>query len=75
MQPRQFCFTLFCCYFLYAIFILLLDTLTLKWSETQAAFSSTFPVFGGGVRGYKNRERGEKVRRKEGKKEVGKCGG
>lgn len=74
MQPRQFCLTLFCCYFLCPIFIFLLDILTLKWSDTQAGFSSTcflcLEEGGGDIKTEKG------VRRSDGKrkKEVGKCG-
>lgn len=46
----------------------LLDTLTLKWSDTQAKFfSAGFLCLEEGGQGYKNRERGDGVTRNEGK--------
>lgn len=51
---------------IYAIFIFLLDTLSLKWSETQAGFSSTcFLCLEEGCRDIKT-EKG--VRRSDGKR-------
>lgn len=69
MQPRQFYSTLFSRYFLHPVFIFLLDTLTLKRSDTQAGLCSTgFLCLENGGRDTKT-EKG--VRRSHGMREKG----
>lgn len=72
--PILFCFVLFC-YFLYPIFILLLDTLTLKWSDTQAGLSSTcFLCLEEGGRDIKAERRVRRSDPKRGKKRFERVG-